>query len=326
MYGERINKMKRGMWLAALMMLICTGIQPSEFHVVKKVPLPGGGGWDYLTVDAGARRLYVSHGTQVVVLDVDNLEIIGTITGLSGVHGIAVAPEFGRGYVTAGQSDSVVVFDLKTLKKITEIRVGKKPDAIVYDPATKQVFVMNGDSDNSTVINAADSRVVGTIALGGGPEFSIADGKGNVFVNLEDKSELLRIDAKSLKVNDRWPVAPCQAPSSMAFDAVNNRLFLGCRSRLLAVVNADNGKVVASYPIGEKVDASVFDPTTKLIFSSTGDGHIYGFHQDTADSYSPLETIPTAQGSKTMTMDIQTQKLLVPAKEGQGAILLILEK
>jgi DNA-binding beta-propeller fold protein YncE len=318
--------MKRGMMLAALLVVACTGIQSSEFHVSRKVPLPGEGGWDYLTVDGGARRLYVSHGTQVVVLDVDSLEIVGTIAGLSGVHGIAVAPEFGRGYISSGQADSVAVFELKTLKKITEIKVGKKPDAIVYDPATKQVFAMNGDGESSTVINAADNRVVGTVALGGGPEFTIADGKGNVFVNLEDKSELLRIDTKSLKVKDRWPVAPCQAPSSMAYDAINNRLFLGCRSRLLAVVNADNGKVVASYPIGEKVDASIFDPTTKLIFSSTGDGHVYGFRQDSADSYSALEIIPTAQGSKTMTMDFQTQKLLIPAREGTGVTLLILQK
>src|SRR5260221_3960819 len=199
---------------AAILSLVVIAGMPAGYQVSKKVPLPGAGGWDYLTVDETARRIYVSHATQVVVLDADKLEVIGTIPGLSGVHGIALAPEFARGFITAGQTDSVIVFDLNTLKKITDVKAGKKPDAIVYDPATKRVFAMNGDGDSSTVINAADNKVLGTIPLGGGPEFTIADGKGNVFVNLEDKSQLLRIDANSLAVKDRWPVAPCEAPSS----------------------------------------------------------------------------------------------------------------
>ena len=318
--------MKYGTVLAGILSFLLLGATPSGYQVAKKVPLPGPGGWDYLTVDGSARRIYVSHATQVVVLDADSLEIVGTVAGLSGVHGIAVAPEFGHGFITAGQSDSVTVFDLKSLQKIAEVKVGKKPDAIVYDGATRRVFAMNGDSESSTVINAADNKVLGTVALGGGPEFTVADGKGNVFVNLEDKSELLRIDAKSLQVKNRWPVAPCEAPSSMAFDDANSRLFLGCRSRLLAVVNSDNGKVVATYPIGDKVDASVFDPASKIVFSSTGDGHVYGFHQDSADSYSALEVLSTVQGSKTMTMDKKTQRLLVPAREGTAISLWVFEK
>ena len=318
--------MKYGTVLTGILAFLLLGATPSGYQVSKKVPLPGSGGWDYLTVDGSARRIYVSHATQVVVLDADSLAIVGTIPGLSGVHGIAVAPEFGHGFITAGQSDSVTVFDLKSLQKIAEVKVGKKPDAIVYDGATKRVFAMNGDSESSTVINAADNKVLGTVALGGGPEFTVADGKGNVFVNLEDKSELLRIDAKSLQVKNRWPVAPCEAPSSMAFDDANSRLFLGCRSRLLAVVNSDNGKVVATYPIGDKVDASVFDPASKIVFSSTGDGHVYGFHQDSADSYSALEVLSTVQGSKTMTMDKKTQRLLVPAREGTAISLWVFEK
>src|SRR5450432_527455 len=230
--------------LIAILAITCltTNASPSPYQVSRKIPLPGEGGWDYLTVDEGARRLYVSHATQVVVLDIDTLEIVGSISGLSGVHGVALAPEFGRGFITSGQSGTVAVFDLKTLQKLAEVKVGKKPDAIVYDPATERVFAMNGDSESSTVINAADSKVLGTVELGGGPEFTIADGKGNVFVNLEDKSELLRIDAKNLQVKNRWPVAPCGAPSSMAFDAANSRLFLGCRSKLLTVVNSESGK------------------------------------------------------------------------------------
>lgn len=307
--------------LIAILSVLSLGATPSGYELFKKVPLPGTGGWDYLAVDENARRVYVSHSTQVVVLDADSLEVVGSIPGLSGVHGIAIAPEFGRGFVTAGQSDSVAVFDLATLKRIADVKVGKKPDAIVYDPATKRVFAMNGDGESSTVINAADDKVEGTIPLGGGPEFTVADGNGNVFVNLEDKSELVRIDAKSLAVGKRWPVAPCTAPSSMAFDAANRRLFLGCRSKILAVVDSNSGEVVASYPIGDKVDASVFDPVSKTVFSSTGDGHIYGFRQNSPDSYSPLDVIATAPGSKTMTMDKKSRRIFVPVREGQNVSL-----
>jgi outer membrane protein assembly factor BamB len=171
---------------------------------------------------------------------------------------------------------------------------------------------MNGDGESSTAINASDNKVVGTVTLGGGPEFTIADGKGNVFVNLEDKSELLRIDAKTLQVKNRWPVAPCQAPSSMAFDSANSRLFLGCRSRVMAVVDSTNGKVVASLPIGDKADASVFDASGKIAFTSTGDGHIYGFRQDSADSYTAMPVITTVSGSKTMSIDPKTGARFVP--------------
>jgi DNA-binding beta-propeller fold protein YncE len=311
---------------AAILGLCLLGAGPSGYHVAKKVALPGAGGWDYLTVDEVARRVYISHATQVIVVDADSLEIVGKITDLAGVHGIALAPEFGKGFITAGQMDAVVVFDLKTLAKTATVKVGKKPDAILYDPSTKRVFAMNGDGESSTAINAADNSVVGTVALGGGPEFTVADGKGSVFVNLEDQSELLHIDAKTLTVKDRWPVAPCKAPSSLAIDIANERLFLGCRSKVMAVVNSANGKVVASYPIGDHVDASVFDPATKTVFSSTGDGNVYAFHQDSADSYTQVEVVPTATGSKTMTMDHKTQHLLVPARDGQAISLWVLEK
>jgi DNA-binding beta-propeller fold protein YncE len=311
--------------LAVTLVFACFTANASEYQVSKKIPLPGEGGWDYLTVDENARRLYVSHATQVVVLDIDSLEIVGSISGLSGVHGIALAPEFGRGFITSGQSGTVAVFDLKTLQKIGEVMVGRKPDAIVYDPATKRIFAMNGDSGSSTAINAADSKILGTVMLGGGPESTIADGNGNVFVNLEDKSELLRIDAKTLQVRDRWPVAPCQAPSSMAFDEANGRLFLGCRNRLMAIVDSQNGKVIGTYPIGDKVDASAFEPATKIVFSSTGDGHLYRFHQDSPDSYSALKLISTAPGSKTMNIDRKTQRLFVPAREDGKVALWVLQ-
>jgi DNA-binding beta-propeller fold protein YncE len=319
--------MKRGkIILAAVLGLAALGANASGYHVFKKVAVPGTGGWDYLTVDEAARRLYVSHATQVVVFDADSLEIVGKIPNLSGVHGIAVAPEFGRGFITAGQLNAVIVFDLKTFARVGEVKVGKKPDAIVYDPTSKRVFAMNGDSATSTVIDASDNRVVGTVDLGGGPEFTVADGVGNVYVNLEDKSELLRIDSKALTVRDRWQVAPCQAPSSLALDAQNRRLFLGCRSKVMAVVNADSGKVTATYPIGGKVDASVFDPAAKTIFNSTGDGNVFAFHQDSADHYTPLDVIPTMQGSKTMTLDRKTQRLFVPARENDALTLWVFQR
>jgi len=317
--------MKTTAVIAAAVGLLSLGAQPSGYQVAKKISLPGAGGWDYLTVDETARRLYVSHATQVVVVDTDHLEVVGTIPGLAGVHGIALAPEFARGFVTSGQTDSVVVFDSRTLARTAEVKAGPKPDAIVYDPATEQVFAMNGDGASTTVIRAADNRVMGTIALSGGPESAVADGRGNVFVNIEDANELVRIDARSREVKQRWPVAPCRAPSSMAFDEVHNRLFLGCRSRVMAVVDPESGKVLAWFPIGDKADASVFDKAGRIAFTSTGDGHIFGFHQDSANSYTALPVISTAPGSKTMTMDQKTRTLFVPMREENSVSVAVLK-
>ena len=195
-------------------LLVCTVLFASaafaavNYQLLKKVPVPGTGGWDYITVDDAGRRIYISHATQVEVLDADTLAQIGTIPNTPGVHGVAVASEAGRGYISAGKADSAIAFDLKTLKPLGETKVGKKPDAIIYEPATKRIYVMNGDSDSITAINATDGSVAGTIDLGGGPEFAVSDGKGNVYVNLEEKNETLHIDANSLKVKDRWPLAP----------------------------------------------------------------------------------------------------------------------
>jgi YVTN family beta-propeller protein len=308
--------------ILAASMLFASAAGPSGYREVNQVSLPGGGGWDYLTVDAVARRVYVSHAMQVEVLDADTQKSVGTITGTLGVHGIALAPGLGRGFISAGKADSVVVFDLKTLQVLSHVSTGKKPDAIVFDPATNRVFAMNGGSDSTTAINAADGSVAGTIALGGGPEFSVADGKGNLWINLEDQSELVHIDSKSLKVLNHWPVAPCQSPSSMAFDSQNRRIFIGCRNHFMAVVDADSGKVVVTYPIGDHVDASAFDPETKLVFNSLGEGSIAVFHQDSADQYTFIENIPTAQGSKTMALDLKTHRLFVPSlRSGQFTIL-----
>ena len=294
----------------------------SGYRLLKKVTIPGAGGWDYVTVDAAARRVYISHATQVEIIDADTNEIVGKISDTPGVHGVALAQEFSRGFLTAGKTDAVIMFDLKTFKTLGQIKVGKKPDAIVYDPASKRVFAMNGDGDSTTAINAADGTVAGTVDLGGGPEFPAADGKGNLYVNLEEESLLVHIDTQGLKVKDRWPVAPCQAPSSMAFDAQSRRLFLGCRSHVMAVVDADSGKVVASYPIGDHVDASFFDPATKLVLHSLGEGNIAVFHQDSADKYTFVENVATNKGSKTMGFDPRTHHLFVPSNQ-EGAFTIL---
>jgi YVTN family beta-propeller protein len=299
------------------------GASPLGYRVVNQVTLPGGEGWDYLTVDAAARRVYISHANQVDIIDADAQKSVGTVPDTLGVHGIALAPRLGRGFISAGKADSVVIFDLKTLSVISRVKTGKKPDAIIFDPATNRVFAMNGGSDSATAINAANGSVASTIDLGGGPEFSVADGKGNVWVNLEDKSQLVEIDSKALKITNRWAIAPCESPSSMAFDAENRRIFIGCRNHLMAVANADLGNIVATYPIGDHVDASAFDPEYRLVFNSLGEGHISVFHQDSPDKYTFLEDIPTAQGSKTMALDPETHQLFVPSMRSGKFVILV---
>ena len=295
-----------------------------SYHIIKKIPIPGQGSWDYLAVDEGARRLYVSHGTQVEVLDVDSGETVGKIEKTMGVHGIAIAPELGRGFVSNGQSATVTIFDLKTLKTIGEVPTGQKPDAIIYDPSTSRAFAFNGGSNSATAIQAADGKVAGTVDLGGGPEFAAADGSGYVYDNLEDESLVLKINANSLKVEQRWPTAPCASPSSMAMDRPNRRLFLGCRSKVMAVMNADTGKVITTLPIGDHVDATAFDPDSRLIFNSNGEGTITVIRQDSPDKYSIVETVKTLPRAKTMALDPKTHQLfLSTAEAGQFEVIVV---
>jgi YVTN family beta-propeller protein len=295
-----------------------------RYQITKKIPIPGQGSWDYLTIDEAARRLYVSHGTQVEVLDVDSGAIVGKIENTQGVHGIAIAPDVGRGFVSDGQSSTVTIFDLKTLKTIAEVPTGKKPDAIIYDPATSRVFAFNGGSNSATVIEAADGKVAGTIDLGGGPEFAAADGKGYIYNNLEDASEVLKINSRTLKVEQRWPTAPCASPSSMAMDRANRRLFLGCRSKVMAVMDADTGKVITTLPIGDHVDATAFDVETKLIFNSNGEGTVTVIRQESPDKYSVVETVKTLPRAKTSALDPKTHQLfLSTAESGQFEVLVV---
>jgi YVTN family beta-propeller protein len=313
---------------AMIFLLLCLVLPSfsaeSGYSILKKIPIPGQGGWDYLSVDDAARRLYVSHGTQVEVIDLDSLSLLGTISKTPGVHGIAIAAELGRGFISNGQGNNVTIFDLKTLKPLGEVPTGQKPDAIIYDPATSRVFAFNGGSNSSTAIDAASGKVAGTVNLGGGPEFAAADGKGYVFNNLEDESEVLKINSRELKVEQRWRTAPCSSPSSMAMDRANRRLFIGCRSKVMAVLNADTGKVITTLPIGDHVDATAFDSATSLIFNSNGEGTVTVIHQDSPDNYSVIDTVKTLPRAKTMALDPKTHRLfLSTAENGQFEVLVV---
>jgi YVTN family beta-propeller protein len=258
------------------------------------------------------------------VIDVDSLSVVGTIPKTPGVHGIAIAPESGRGFVSDGQANTVTVFELKTLKSIADVSTGTKPDAIIYDPATSRVFAFNGGSNSATAIDAATGKVAGTVDLGGGPEFAAADGKGYVFNNLEEENLVLKINSRDLKVEQRWPTAPCSSPSSMAMDRATRRLFVGCRSKVMAVLDADSGKVITTLPIGDHVDATAFDPETKLIFNSNGEGTITVIREDNPDKYSIVETVKTLPRAKTLALDPKKHQLfLSTAENGQFEVLVV---
>jgi len=320
--------LKRAFCLGAVLILSCVlyaaPAPAGGYSVVKKIPIAGTGSWDYLSVDEAAHRLYVSHGTQVEVIDIDSLAVVGNVPKTPGVHGIAIAPEFGRGFVSNGQASTVTIFDLKTLKPIADVPTGQKPDAIIYDPATSRVFAFNGGSNSATAIDAATGKVAGTVDLQGGPEFAAADGNGFVYNNLEDESLVLKINSRELKVEQRWPTAPCSSPSSMAMDRATRRLFIGCRSKVMAVLNADTGKVITTLPIGDHVDATAFDAESKLIFNSNGEGTITVIHEDSPDKYSVVETVKTAPRAKTMALDPKTHRLfLSTAENGQFEVLVV---
>lgn len=306
--------------------MIAVGAPLDGYSVLKKIPIPGQGSWDYLSVDESARRLYVSHGVQVELLDIDTGTLVDNIPRTLGVHGIAIVSKFGRGFVSSGQTSTVTIFDLKTLKSLAQVPTGQKPDAIIYDPATSRVFAFNGDGNSATPIDAESGKVAGTVTLGGGPEFAAADGQGYVYDNLEDESQVVKMNARDLKVEQRWPTAPCLKPSSMAMDRLNRRLFLGCRIKVMAAMNADTGQVITALPIGDHVDATVFDPESRLIFNSNGEGTISVIHQDGPDQYSSTETVKTAPRAKTMALDPKTHQLFLSTAEGSQFEVLVVGK
>jgi len=304
-----------------VILLFClgaTGAPPAPgYHHVKKITLGGEGGWDYLTIDSAARRLYIARATRVMVLDADSGAQVGEIADTPGVHGVALAPQLGRGFTSNGRASTVTIFDLKTLKPLGQAKTGSNPDAIVYDAVTRRVFTFNGASKDATVIGAADGSVSGTIALDGKPEFAVADEAGRIYVNLEDKSELLAIDSRQLTILNRWPLAPCKEPSGLAMDRKNRRLFVGCGNKLMAVVDADSGRVLTTLPIGSGVDAIAFDPGTALAFSSNGDGTLTVVREESPDKFTVVENVATQRGARTMALDEKTHNVyLVTAEFG----------
>jgi DNA-binding beta-propeller fold protein YncE len=289
----------------------------SGFHVMKTNKLGGDGGWDYIIVDGAARRLYISRSTRVMVIDTDSGSSVGEISPTKGVHGIALAPDLGRGFTSNGADNTATIFDLKTLKVIGTAKTGNTPDAIIYDPASHRAFTFNGRSNDATAIDGKTGEVAGTIPLGGRPEFAAADGKGNVFVNIEDKNEVVAIDSKKLTVKSRWPLAPGEEPTGMAIDTKNHRLFIGCGgNEKMIVMDSENGKVVADLPIGKGCDATGFDPATGTAFSSNGqDGTLTVIHEDSPDKFTVVENATTQRGARTMAVDTKTHHVFLVTAE-----------
>jgi DNA-binding beta-propeller fold protein YncE len=289
-----------------------------DLRVIKSYKLGGDGGWDYLTVDPESHHLFISRSTHVMVIDADSGKPVGDIPDTPGVHGIALANDLGRGFTSNGREGTVSIFDLKTLKPISKVpAVGDNPDAILFDSATKRIFTFNGRSHNSTAIDAASGSIVGKIELGGKPEFGVSTGEGEIFVNIEDKSELVALDPKDLKVKSRWPLAPCESPSGLAMDKKNRRLFVGCDNKMMAVVNADTGKVITTLPIGDGVDADRFDPDNNLAFASCGEGVLTVVKEESPDKFSVVQNVKTERGARTMELDPKTHNIyLVTAKFG----------
>jgi DNA-binding beta-propeller fold protein YncE len=307
-------------WLAVSLVLMAAAVALAaadpRYKVVNTYKVGGDGGWDYLIADAAARRLYVSRATHVIVLDLDSGKTVGDIADTPGVHGIALAPELGRGFVSNGREGTVSIFDLKTLATISKVKAGDNPDAILYDSATKRVFTFNGRSQDSTAIDAAKGTVLGTIKLDGKPEFAASDGKGEIFVNIEDKSELTAIDPSKLVVKSTWPLAPCESPTGLSMDRKNRRLFVGCE-KMMAVVNADTGKVLATPAIGDGVDATSFDDGTGLAFASCGEGVLSVVREESPEKFSVAENVPTQAGARTLALDSKTHNVyVVTAKFG----------
>jgi YVTN family beta-propeller protein len=287
----------------------------ADYHLVKKVVLGGEGFWDYLTVDVPNRHVFISHGTHVMVVDADSYAVVGDIPDTQGVHGIAIAEDLGRGFTSNGRANTVTIFDLKTFKVLETVPTGQNPDAIVYDPASHRVFTMNGRSGDSTAIDGATGKVAGTIPLGGKPEFATADGSGRVYVNIEDKSQLVVLDSSALKVLNTWPLAPCEEPSGMAIDIAHRRLFSGCHNKMMSIMDADSGKVIATPPIGQGVDANAFDPGTGLAFSSNGDGTLTVVHEDSPDKFVVVGNVSTQRGARTMSLDTKTHNIFLVTAE-----------
>lgn len=303
--------------ILALVMLNALTVfaEPKEYHKITEIKVGGEGGWDYLAVDEAGRRLYVSHGTVAIVIDLDNNKVVGKIEDTPGIHGIAVAPKLGRVFTSNGRENKVSVVDAKTLKTLSKVETGENPDAILFEPGKSEVYAFNGRGRSATVIDAKSAKVVATVPLPGKPEFACADPKAHqVYCNLEDKSEVAVIDTKSHTVKTTWPIAPGEEPSGMAFDSSHHRLFLGCGNKMMVMLDTTSGKVLAHVPIGDGVDATKFDRKNDYAFSSCRDGTVT-IAKENGDALEVLQTLKTQQGSRTMALDTTTHRIYLAAAE-----------
>ena len=300
--------------VTVLLLISTTAFAASGYHVVNKLLLGGEGGWDYLTVDSTAHRLYISRSTHVMVIDIMTNKVIGDIPDTPGVHGIALAPELSLGFISNGKANTASIFDLNTLKVIRQVKTGENPDAILYEPTYNKVFTFNGKSKDATVFEATSGMVLGTIALGGKPEFATTDNEGRVFVNIEDTNEVVELDSKKLTISKRYSLNPCEEPSGMAIDIKHHRLFSGCHNEVMAVLDVESGKVIATVPIGKGVDANAFDVETGLAFSSNGEGTLTVVRESSPGKFA-AETVPTQRSARTMAIDTKSHKLYLPIAE-----------
>jgi len=301
--------------ILALFSLSAAMAASGGYHVIKEIKIGGEGGWDYVTMDSAARRLYVSHGTHTVVVDVDAGTVVGDIPDTQGVHGIALAPDLNRGFTSNGRANTVTIFDLKTLKTISIVKTGQNPDAIAFEPVTGRVFTFNGRSKDSTVINAKTGAVEGTIPLGGKPEFPAADGKGKLYANIEDTNEIVEVDAKTLAVTKRYSLAPCDSPSGLAMDTKNRRIFSVCDNKMMAVSDPDAGKVIATPAVGKGPDAAGFDAGSNLAFSSNGQDGTLTVVSESGGKFTVVENTATQRGARTMALDTKTHNILLPTAD-----------
>jgi YVTN family beta-propeller protein len=285
------------------------------YHLLKKYDLsapPGGNEyWDYIAFDPDARRLYISHGTEVKVVDADSGAVTGNISDLKRTHGIVLVKELGRGFISDGGANEVVVFEMKTLKVTGHIATGGNPDCILYDPATKHIFTMNGKSKDASVIDPANGTVLATIPMGGRPEYAVVDGSGMLYDNIEDTNEVVALDTRALTIKARWPIAPAAEATAMDMDVARRRLFIGGRNKILAIMDADTGKIIQTFPIGGGVDTNIFEPETGLLFTAAREGTLHIFREDSPDKFSVVETVQTQFGARNASLDPKTHRLFI---------------
>ncbi|HVT86886.1 MAG TPA: hypothetical protein VHD35_16905 [Chitinophagaceae bacterium] len=312
--------MKKSIFLMALLAAFAIqSYSQKEFHIIKTFHIASSGGWDYIAVGPGNNRLYVSHGTQVNILDATTGDSIGVIENTTGVHGIAFDKEHGKGFTSNGRINTVTVFDLKANQVITQIPAGQNPDAIMYEPFSKTIITCNGRGKNLTIIDPVNYKAVDSIPVDGKPETAVSNGTGKVYVNIEDKSEIQEIDMKTRKVTNTWSIKPAEEPSGLAIDTKTNRLFAGCGNKLMAVVDATNGKLIQTLPIGDGCDGAAFDPGTKNAFTSNGEGILTIYHETSPDKYDLVANAPTKRGARTIAVDPMTHLIYLPTAEFEAA-------